>query len=202
MSYIDYEIQGKSDENLAVLVASGFILASVSANLAYTELFNRYRSPLLGFIKAHFYKFYFMPDFLSEDIVQEAFLRALININKFNPSKKWKTWLYRIAINIGYEFLRKYKLLLFVSDFSEDFPDTGSNLEQNIDFKFNREKIFLALSKLPETSRKLLEMHYFLNLNQQQICLALKIKHNSFHLRLDLSKRQFLLLISATNLYL
>lgn len=42
----------------------------------------------------------------AEDVVQEVFLKAYINIQSFNASKKFSSWLYRIAHN---EFINAIK---------------------------------------------------------------------------------------------
>jgi len=36
---------------------------------------------------------------LSDDIAQEAFIKAYLNINSFNGLSKFSTWLFRIAYN-------------------------------------------------------------------------------------------------------
>ena len=41
------------------------------------------------------------------DIVQEGFLRAYKNRDKFKGNSKISTWLYRIITNLSYDFLRK-----------------------------------------------------------------------------------------------
>jgi RNA polymerase sigma-70 factor (ECF subfamily) len=45
----------------------------------------------------------------SEDIAQEAFIRAYININSFDVNRKFSTWLYRIATNLTIDRIRKKK---------------------------------------------------------------------------------------------
>jgi RNA polymerase sigma-70 factor, ECF subfamily len=45
----------------------------------------------------------------AEDISQEAFLRAYINIERFDSTKKFSTWLYRIATNLAIDRMRKKK---------------------------------------------------------------------------------------------
>lgn len=45
----------------------------------------------------------------AEDIAQEAFLRAYINIHSYNTDRKFSTWLYRIATNLSIDRLRKKK---------------------------------------------------------------------------------------------
>ena len=45
----------------------------------------------------------------AEDLAQEAFVRAYINIQSFNIQMKFSTWLYRIATNLCIDRLRKKK---------------------------------------------------------------------------------------------
>jgi RNA polymerase sigma-70 factor, ECF subfamily len=46
---------------------------------------------------------------LSQDIIQETMLKAVINIGKFVPKAKFSTWLITIASNIYRDSLRKNK---------------------------------------------------------------------------------------------
>lgn len=45
----------------------------------------------------------------AEDIAQEAFIRAYVNINSYDINRKFSTWLYRIATNLSIDRLRKRK---------------------------------------------------------------------------------------------
>ena len=45
----------------------------------------------------------------AEDIAQEAFLRAYVNIHSYDTNRKFSTWLYRIATNLSIDRIRKKK---------------------------------------------------------------------------------------------
>lgn len=45
----------------------------------------------------------------AEDIAQEAFIRAYVNIDSFDTNRKFSTWLYRIATNLTIDRIRKKK---------------------------------------------------------------------------------------------
>ncbi len=45
----------------------------------------------------------------AEDIAQEAFVRAYVNIHSYDEKRKFSTWLYRIATNLTIDRLRKRK---------------------------------------------------------------------------------------------
>ena len=44
---------------------------------------------------------------LSEDIAQETFLKAYTHITQFKNISSFKTWLFRIAYNVHYDYRRK-----------------------------------------------------------------------------------------------
>jgi len=50
----------------------------------------------------------------SEDIAQEVFLKVYHKLSSFKQNSQFFTWLYRIAVNMTYDFLRKRKN--FISD--------------------------------------------------------------------------------------
>ncbi|WP_062353312.1 RNA polymerase sigma factor SigW [Bacillus kwashiorkori] len=45
----------------------------------------------------------------AEDIAQEAFIRAYVNIERYHIDRKFSTWLYRIATNLCIDRIRKKK---------------------------------------------------------------------------------------------
>ncbi len=45
----------------------------------------------------------------AEDIAQEAFVRAYINIHTFDQKRKFSTWIFRIATNLCIDRIRKKK---------------------------------------------------------------------------------------------
>lgn len=44
---------------------------------------------------------------LARDVIQEAFIRVFKNIQKFDASRNFYTWLYQIVVNLSIDFLRK-----------------------------------------------------------------------------------------------
>ncbi|MFC4559611.1 RNA polymerase sigma factor SigW [Virgibacillus kekensis] len=45
----------------------------------------------------------------AEDIAQETFIRAYVNIHTFDERRKFSTWIYRIATNLTIDRIRKRK---------------------------------------------------------------------------------------------
>jgi RNA polymerase sigma-70 factor (ECF subfamily) len=61
----------------------------------------------------------------AKDIVQDTFVKAWINLRKYNPEYQFSTWIYKITSNLCYDRLRKMKNY----PLNTDFPETAS--EQN-----------------------------------------------------------------------
>ena len=47
---------------------------------------------------------------LSDDLAQDTFIKAYINIASFHGMAGFSTWLYRIAYNVFYDYTRSKKL--------------------------------------------------------------------------------------------
>ncbi len=66
----------------------------------------------------------------AEDIAQEAFVRAYINIHTFDQKRKFSTWLFRIATNLCIDRIRKKKPDYYLD---ADVPGTeGLNMYSQI----------------------------------------------------------------------
>jgi RNA polymerase sigma-70 factor (ECF subfamily) len=68
---------------------------------AFQELVVRYRGRLLNFVNR------MIGDReRAEDLVQEAFVRVYRHLHRFDPTKKFSTWVYTIASNLAKNELR------------------------------------------------------------------------------------------------
>lgn len=71
-------------------------LVQVSGDrVAFNELFGRYETKLRGFLR---YKSADSP-FEVDDLMQETYVKAFLNIGQYNQQAQFSTWLLRIAIN-------------------------------------------------------------------------------------------------------
>ena len=69
---------------------------------AFEQLVRRYENPLLGFL------FRYLRDMQeAEEVFQEAFIRVYTKAGRFDASRKFKTWLYTIALNLARTSLKR-----------------------------------------------------------------------------------------------
>ncbi len=111
---------------------------------AFSELVNRYRSQVASIA----YKL--VMDFdEAADIAQEVFVKMSKNIHKYDETKKFYTWLYRITVNASIDFMRKNKR--HRHEPLEHAYQTSVKSQNLPDQSYNRERIQLYINSATET---------------------------------------------------
>jgi RNA polymerase sigma-70 factor (ECF subfamily) len=140
----------------------------------------------------------------AEDVVQDAFLKAYKNINRFQGNSKFYTWLVRIAVNEALMKLRKRRTSRVVSMDDEvqteegaiprEFADWSPNPEQ----MYGREELSEILNKtvqgLPPAFRTVFTLRDVDGLSTEETAEALKlsvpaVKSRLLRARLQLRER-------------
>ncbi len=88
----------KDDQELVLLCRRG-------NERAATEVVTRFERPVFSLI----YRMVRDRE-LAEDLSQEAFVRTLNNLDRYDPSYKFSSWLFKIAYNLTIDHLRKREL--------------------------------------------------------------------------------------------
>jgi len=102
------------DEELASRAAAG-------SRPSFEELVSRYAPRLFYFLRAKS-----QTDEDIEDLVQETFLRAFQNINRYDSRWKFSTWLYTLAVRLAISRYRAKKTKLSQLDpESQECPSLG-----------------------------------------------------------------------------
>lgn len=88
----------------------------------YAEIIKRYQIKLIR------YAYYIVGDkHIGDDVVQEGFIKAYVNLNSFNTKKKFSSWIYRIVHNEAINMLGRHKKQRIINKQAES--DSGINLE-------------------------------------------------------------------------
>lgn len=108
---------------------------------------------------------------ISQDIVQETMLKAVINIKKFIPKAKFSTWLITIATNLYRDLLRKTKNFELIDDAIETKePGPEEAAISNIEYKAIKE----ILLKLPYEKRSVFILKHYYGYKYEEIAEILK----------------------------
>lgn len=122
----------------------------------------------LGILKGYVLKLTCNKD-LSEDIVQEALLSAVVNIDSFTPKAKFSTWLIKIATNKYRDYLRKVK----ETDILLDVIPSSYSLEDEIINKEEIEEVLEILKSMPNDKRTVFVLKHYYGYSYEEISYIL-----------------------------
>lgn len=125
---------------------------------------------------------------LSEDLMQETFLRAFQHLNKFrNRGYSYLTYLLNIAHNLLVDHYRKPKSIPV-----EDLPTDAVPYEITEDLvrKSDAETLWRAIQSLPQRNRDALLMHYQDDKPIKDIAQIMNASENSVKLNLSRTRKK------------
>ncbi|MCG3089862.1 RNA polymerase sigma factor SigW [Sporosarcina cyprini] len=120
----------------------------------------------------------------AEDIAQEAFVRAYVNIHTYDQKRKFSTWLFRIATNLCIDRIRKKKPDYYLD---AEVPGTeGLNMysqiaaagdlpEEEVEKMETQERIQYEIGRLPDKYRSVIILRYMEELPLQEISDILEL---------------------------
>lgn len=110
----------------------------------------------------------------ADDIAQEVFVRAYTALDNFRGDANIYTWLYRIAINLSINYLRKKRVrkLMDISDYLP-FLSQDADQESGVIREENLSLVEQAIETLPEKQRAVFIMRYYDELPYEQISAIL-----------------------------
>jgi RNA polymerase sigma-70 factor (ECF subfamily) len=110
---------------------------------------------------------------LAEDVTQDAFLHAWRAIKSFRLGSPLRPWLLRIAVN-RLNSHRRRKLLSFVPlPWAERTARAEATPENIVEAQHDRERVRVALGRLPRDLQQLLTLRYAAELSVPEISSAL-----------------------------
>ena len=150
----------------------------------------------------------------SEDIAQEAFLKAYHNLHQYNPSFSFSSWLYKITLNIIRDRMRK-KDLSKISPFQQEDPEDltkanpiypdQNNLAANPEEwqlqQESKQNLQSAINNLPLVHREIIILRHLQNLSYYEIAKILHIPLNSVKVRLHRARTQLKSLLNKNSSY-
>ncbi|HZZ27218.1 MAG TPA: sigma-70 family RNA polymerase sigma factor [Pirellulales bacterium] len=127
-----------------------------------------------------------------EDVVQDAFLDALVGLKKFDGRSTVLTWLTRLAINRCRSQQRK---AWFRKKLHLRLRDNTTSLEyQPADHsavtKETAEQIYAAIRKLAQRDREIIVLRYLEELPVEQIAAVLNLGRGTVDVRLTRARRR------------
>ena len=118
---------------------------------AFDQLVQKYQSPVRRF----FLNLTCGDSELSDDLAQDTFIKAYTNIANFKNLSSFSTWLYRIAYNVFYDYIRSRKE---TTDLDAREVDAANSTEQvNVGEQMD---VYQSLRTLKEIERTCITLFY------------------------------------------
>ena len=134
----------------------------------------------------------------AEDIAQDVFVKAFEYFESYKGDAHISTWLYRIAVNLSLNFIKRRKRIRWLTlDFTaspgetESFPEPHADEQPETDFEqkeINR-VIQRAIHQLPEKQKTAFVLHKLEGLSHQKISEILNIPVTSVESRIHRAKQ-------------
>ncbi len=126
---------------------------------ALRELLRRYERPLSSFIYRH------TAGRDVEDLYQETWLRAVRGAARFDPAKRFSTWLFQIAVNLCRDWHRRARVNTQPLG-NLPAPPQLARAEAALDAG-------RLLSQLPEPQREVVILRFYHDLTEEEVAAVL-----------------------------
>jgi RNA polymerase sigma-70 factor, ECF subfamily len=126
----------------------------------------------------------------GEDLAQEAFVRLYAHRKDYKPAAKFSTYLWRVAMNLCYDELRRVKrrpeVALETDGFSvvDGFAMSELGPDEALASREQAEIVREALLKLPEHYRAVVVLRHYENLKFREIADVLEIPEGTVKSRM------------------
>lgn len=126
----------------------------------------------------------------AEDVVQETFLRLWRHASKWKPKgAKFETWLYRVAMNICVDQLRKTKREA-PEEAAPERADGADRQDQTLFLSERRFAIDEALEQLPERQRMAITLCHYQELSNIEAAEIMEVSVDALESLLARGRRK------------
>ncbi|HJL19398.1 MAG TPA: sigma-70 family RNA polymerase sigma factor [Sandaracinaceae bacterium LLY-WYZ-13_1] len=122
---------------------------------AFRALFERYAPMLMRLTVRHL-----RSEELAREVVQQTFFQMHAARNDFRRDAKLRPWVFTIAMNLVREHYRKKKRRK-ETELDEHRAEAPQRERGPLERKERAQLLRVALSKLPDTQREVVELHWF-----------------------------------------
>lgn len=154
---------------------------------SFEILFERYSEGLLGWLRSR------TSDLaLSDDILQEAFVKAFLNLEKFDAKYSFAAWIRKIAQNLLIDHSRRAENRPKESASNLEVASETPNPEESFMGVEDNERLSCALNKLTPAYRKIIELRFFRDMSYEQISEKLSLPMGTVKTQVHRARKAFI----------
>jgi len=133
----------------------------------------------------------------AQEVAQEAFSRAYFRLAEFRGQAQFRTWLYRILVNLATDFLRRRKPEVSEKKALFQIVDTRGNPSEHLYRQELRQSIEEAINALPADLRTVILLREMEGLSYADIALVIRRPVGTVMSRLFHARRRLQQSLSA-----
>ncbi len=152
---------------------------------AFAEIVEHYQAPIGRYL------YRLTGDYeVTQDLVQDTFLKAYQSILKTDSELSFKAWLYRIATNNALQYHRRRRLISFIP-FADSTKHDTPTVEAPSGHVEERLLIEEALLKIPHDQKACMVLHFVEGFKYREIADVLGVTEDAVRKRVARGSKEF-----------
>lgn len=123
----------------------------------------------------------------AQDVTQTVFLKVFENFDKYDPSRRFFSWIYRITLNESINWLGKTNRL---QPLAAEATDEGKRPDEQLDTDQTTTSVQAALMTIKSDYRSVVILKHFLGCSYAEISQVLEIPEKKVKSRLYTARQQ------------
>lgn len=163
----------------------------------FERIMNEYGEEIKRFILT-----YVKDSSVTDDLVQDVFLKVYLKIETFEDRAAFKTWLYRIAINCCKDYFRSwhYQKVKVIQTFDLLLGTTNQTPEDQVLQESEDTKLAQEILSLNPKYREVILLYYYRDFSVGEIASLLGLKRSTVRTRMQRARAQLKETLGGENL--
>lgn len=137
----------------------------------YEEILDRYEKKIYFYLR----RLTGWDQLSVEDMVQDTFIKVYKNLASFDLKLKFSSWIYRIAHNVGVDFLKTQKRTTNIDDLEEVLASKQTSVEDLAIAEVEKDLLKNALKKIDWKYREVILLYYLEERSYEEMSDILQI---------------------------
>lgn len=109
---------------------------------------------------------------IAEDVAQETFIKAYYHLSQYDQSRKFSTWLFKIATNTALNVLKQSKSTIFLDD---DQLVNVVSTHTPVETQGQHAELYDAVMRLEPRYRAVVSLYYWQGLSYAEVASAMSV---------------------------
>ena len=127
---------------------------------------------------------------VAKDLTHDIFIKAFVNISKFEGKSSFFTWLYAITYNMCIDYLRKSNVYSEMVADDEAVPDVLDDIDDAKLLRIELDRLKILLEEIPNSDKIVLLMKYQDDMSIREIGDIFNLGDSAIKMRICRAKKK------------